>query len=230
MSSNPTRLTGSREAGSRTELVQVNFRAEDGSWQTQTRPQSTSVPTQNNASGSSSNTAQANAQSGGVNNAGIAPKESSKGSAQGLANKEYVEHEFFTLQGDCSLIPNAKTARIKMGDTVSCLGLGKYLSGKYFVDEVTRTIDNSGGYSHSISVQKNGFGDSLKGGLHDDRPKAVSKEVEGRRHVVIAGDTLNSLALHYYGSVGYALRIANANLLDIGFSEALKVSKELIIP
>ena len=81
-----------------------------------------------------------------------------------MANKEYVEHEFFTLEGDLSLIPDTGTVRIKAGDTVNCFGLGKHLSGAYFVDEVTRTIDNGDGYSHSIMVRKNGFGDGLKGG------------------------------------------------------------------
>ena len=151
------RLAGERDAGSRMDLGEVrerrelNFRPEDGSWQQQTRTPAQSPP-----------------RDGGV------PGESSKGSARGIANKEYVEHEFFTLEGDMSLIPDTETVRIKAGDTVNCFGLGKHLSGKYFVDEVTRTINSSDGYSHTILVRKNGFGDGLKNG-----PK-VSADGENR--------------------------------------------------
>ena len=212
--------------GGRTEKVQVRYRADDGSWQTQTRTRGFhSVPTQTNSSGSSSNTASAN-----INNSAIgSPGGSVKGSAQGIANREYIEHEFFTLQGDCSVMPTLKSVQIKAGDTVNCLGLGKYLSGKYFVDEVTRSIDNGGGYSHSISVQKNGFGGSLKSGPNvDDRPCAVSKEVQKRIHVVVAGETLRSIALFYYGSAWYYLGLAIVNRIDE--NSILRVGQELIIP
>ena len=203
-----TRL--SPDARIRAEPVQVNFLPNNGGWQNQVR----------------------NAQPEPSNNVGVATNSSDKGSAQGVANKEYVEHEFFTLQGDCPLIPTLETVKIKAGDTVNCLGLGKHLSGKYFVDEVTRCIDNSDGYSHSILVQKNGFGDSLKNRPNNDKNRldTIAKVVGERRHMVVKGDTLQSLALWYYGSVGYVLRIANANLLDMNFKGQLTIGKELIIP
>ena len=119
-----------------------------------------------------------------------ASNSSDKGQPQGVANKEYIEHEYFILEGSCDLIANSDTIKIKAGNTVNCLGLGKYLSGLYFVDELTRTIDNNG-YSHSITVQKNGFGESLKGGIRDtlddiqgsepERPPVVQKPVTERK-------------------------------------------------
>ena len=119
-----------------------------------------------------------------------ASNSSSKGQPQGVANKEYIEHEYFTLEGSCEIVPNKDTIKIKVGNTVNCLGLGKYLSGLYFVDELTRTIDNNG-YSHSITVQKNGFGESLKGGIRNtlddiqgsepERPPVIQKNVTERQ-------------------------------------------------
>ena len=96
------------------------------------------------------------------------PEVSVKGSAKGISNKTYVEHEHYTLEGDMELLPDTRTVKIEAGDTVNCLGFGKHLSGLYFVEEVTRSIDNSGGYSHGIRVHKNGFGDGPKSGARNN--------------------------------------------------------------
>lgn len=141
-----------------------------GDWQSQTRPSGTPAPTdppRGDESGSGSGAGSST--------------ESSKGTPQGIANKEYIEREYSTLKGDCDLIPDTETIRIESGDTVNCLGLGKHMSGLYFVDEVTRRIDNSGGYSHSLKVEKNGFGDggssAVGGGNEPGRPPVQPKKL-----------------------------------------------------
>ena len=94
------------------------------------------------------------------------------------AEKEYIETEFNTLTGDASLTASKKSIRIKVNNTVEIKGIGKYLSGKYFVSSVKRSLNKDSGYSQSITVLKNGFGDSLKSpsdtSASTDREKAVS--------------------------------------------------------
>lgn len=82
--------------------------------------------------------------------------------SQGEAEKQYIETEFNTLTGELVVIPSKKAIRIKVNDTVEVLGIGKYLSGKYFVSGVKRTISKDDGYSQTLTLLKNGFGDSLK--------------------------------------------------------------------
>lgn len=78
------------------------------------------------------------------------------------AEKEYIDLEFNTLEGELSVRASTKSIRIRVNDTVQVEGIGKYLSGLYFVSAVTRTIDSSNGYSQSLTLIKTGFGESLK--------------------------------------------------------------------
>lgn len=87
---------------------------------------------------------------------------SSKVDSQGKADSEYIEVEFNTLQGELVLRATKKTISIHAGETIKIEGIGKYLSGLYYVSAVKRTIDNSVGYSHTLTVIKTGFGSSLK--------------------------------------------------------------------
>ena len=121
---------------------------------------------------------------------------------------------------------------------MTCLGLGKHLSGRYFVYEVTRKIDNDSGYSQSVSVQKNGFGESLKSGFpkspvydEEERASPIPKAVEERRYVVTGTDNIWSIAARLYGDGNLHVRIAEANRMDSGDPfRRLPVGKELIIP
>ena len=78
------------------------------------------------------------------------------------SNSDYVEMEYNILTGEMELTPTTKSIGIKVNDTVEVFGLGKYLSGLYFVSSVTRTINESKGYSQSIVLIRNGFGKSVK--------------------------------------------------------------------
>lgn len=82
--------------------------------------------------------------------------------SQKNADKEFIEAEFNVLTGEMRLTPTSKSIRIRVNDTVKIEGLGKYLSGLYFVSAISRNISASNGYSHTLSLLKNGFGSSVK--------------------------------------------------------------------
>ena len=92
----------------------------------------------------------------------------SKVNSQGTAETEYAKNMESTLTGDLNVIPTEKTIRITCGDTISISGVGKYLSGQYYVTKISRKVSNSAGYSNSLSVSKNGFADNVKGGMTAD--------------------------------------------------------------
>lgn len=97
--------------------------------------------------------------------------------AQTQAESEYIETEYNTLQGELSIVPTDNSLKIKVGDTIKLKGVGKYLSGLYFVSEIKRTI-GSDGYTQTLTVIKTGFGDSLKKPSQTDtttRSEEVSK-------------------------------------------------------
>lgn len=85
-----------------------------------------------------------------------------KDSAAGKAKKESVEIESNTLTADVPLVPSNKTLAIKVRDTVLIMGVGKYLSGNYYVTNKTVALDTSSGITVSISVIKSKFADNMK--------------------------------------------------------------------
>ena len=104
------------------------------------------------------------------------------------SDKEFIEREFNTLVGDLTLISSEKTIKIKVNDTVKLHGLGKYLSGLYFVHSIRRSITKEDGYSHTVTLLKNGFGDSLKKAqpVQEDPPR--KPEVEKKPPELHVGD------------------------------------------
>ena len=77
------------------------------------------------------------------------------------ADKKKIKLELTTLTGELELRTFPNVLLFKPFQTVIIKGIGKYLSGMYFISGVTRTL-NSEGFTQSLSVLKNGFGDSLK--------------------------------------------------------------------
>lgn len=110
---------------------------------------------------------------------GSVPKSNPKSEVDSktAADKEYIETEFNTLVGNLGLTSSEKSIRLKVNDTIKLEGLGKYLSGQYFVSEIRRTLTKDNGYSHSLTVIKNGFGDTVKSSGGTARKKEVKKEV-----------------------------------------------------
>jgi hypothetical protein len=114
-----------------------------------------STSSMSNSSGSSSSGG-ALSQTG-VSNSGNSSTSSSRTSAE----KDYIEVEFNTLTGSCKILPTKNSIKLKVGETVTLQGIGKYLSGLYFIAGITRTISESG-YEMTLQLIRNGFGDSLK--------------------------------------------------------------------
>lgn len=97
------------------------------------------------------------------------------------SDKKFIEEEVNTLEGDITV--TTPKPKLKAKGTVKLTGVGKALSGLYYVEKVTNTFDNNG-YTQTISVSKTGFGDSLKPGnvskpgvddvgSHANRPKPI---------------------------------------------------------
>ena len=93
---------------------------------------------------------------------GLEAETESKVDSKGSAEKEYIDIEYNTLVGEMRLTATESSIKIKVGDTIQLEGVGKYLSGLYFVSEVKRDLNKSDGYSQTITVIKTGFGNSLK--------------------------------------------------------------------
>ena len=150
--------------GSRASSSAYAYNATTGTW---------SPPSPSNESGDTSKS------SSQTTNAVVNSNPDSKVNSKKAADKEYIEVEFNTLTGELTLTPSDKSIRIKVNDTIRLEGVGKYLSGLYYVSSIKRTLNNSSGYSQTISLIKNGFGDSLK---------KSQAPVETRKSVRIVGD------------------------------------------
>ena len=166
-------------------------------------------------------------------------------SSTGATEKEYNYIELNTLSGQLAYIATEQTVKLRAGDTVYLLGLGKYLSGRYYVKEVTRSI-NSNGYTHSAIVMRTDFGDSLKLETNKDgmfsfegayvtnsRKKGVyfstnkASTTPQRIHTVTKGETLWSIAKDYYGDGSKTDKIIDA---ETGNKvKNIKVGQKLII-
>ena len=66
--------------------------------------------------------------------------------------------------------------------------LGKNLTGLYHVDKVTHTFNSSMGYEQTLSVSKNGFGDSIKRGNTTTPVPAPPKEEPRKEPVQTLGE------------------------------------------
>lgn len=111
----------------------------------------------NNGSVGSSSSSSALSQTGVVNSNNSADSDSKTS-----AEKDYIDIEFNTLIGECEVVPSPKVLKLKVGDTITLKGLGKYLSGLYFISEIKKSISTSDGLKISLVLIRNGFGDSLK--------------------------------------------------------------------
>lgn len=74
----------------------------------------------------------------------------------------YRNIDYNTLRGEAQLKPTDETIGIEYFQTTEVRGLGKYLSGKYFVEGVDHTLDTDNGFSISATLIKTGFGETMK--------------------------------------------------------------------
>lgn len=138
----------------------------------------------------------------------------SKVDSKTQAEKKYIETEFNTLTGDMALTPSKSTIKIKVNDTITLSGVGSYLSGQYFVSAVKRSISASGGYSQTITVMKNGFGDSLK-------QAKSSKTTNSSGTSTNRSETVEKSASNF--KVGDSVKIVGDNAVYSNASDGVKV-------
>lgn len=156
-------------------------------------------------------------------------------------DKPVQSSDTYILTGTAEVEPNLA---LRVGHTVNLQGLGKYLSGAYYVEEITYSIGKDG-IKQSLSLSKNAFGESintpppLKEATTTTPPKPAQQEVakpkeeKKRTHKLKRGESLWSLAKTYYKDGTKWPVIAKANGIDPNNDRALRTipdGKELTIP
>ena len=130
-----------------------------------------------NSGSSSSSSSSSSSNNTGTGSENLTSSSSNKNSSTGDTEKKYNTIEINTLEGTLNFIVTKATIKLKAGDTVNIKGIGKYLSGKYYVKEVTRQI-SSNGYSHSAVLIRTDFGKTLK-----TSTSTLNKKVEKKKPV-----------------------------------------------
>ena len=178
--------------------------------------------------------------SGGSN---LTSSNSNKNSSTGSTEKKYNYIEINTLSGTLNFIVTEETIKLKAGDTVKLKGLGSYLSGNYYVNDLTRQI-SSNGYSHSATLIKTDFGKSLKTSTSTTKkktaPKTPKKEKKvtstpkassaKRTYTVKRGDCLWNIAKRFYGNGASYTKIYDANTNKIANPNLIYPGQVFVIP
>ena len=160
---------------------------------------------------------------------------SDKDSSSGATEKKYNTIELNTLNGTLSFIVTEETIKLKAGDTVKLKGLGKYLSGNYYVKDITRQISSTG-YEHSATLIKTDFGNSLKvsGSTSKKDTKVVNStpkaDSANRTYTVKKGDCLWNIAKKYYGDGSKYTKIYDANTDKVADPNLIYIGQVLVIP
>ena len=163
-----------------------------------------------------------------------------KDSAQGTNDAKANDMEMNTLSGTLSFIATPDTIQIKAGDTITLKGLGKYLSGDYYVQDVTRNISKDG-YSHSATVIKTDFGTSLKSDSSTAKTKETSTSqstgiqttengANFKTYTVKQGDTPYLVAKRELNDPSLVGRLFDAKTKErLDVTTQLKVGQEIIV-
>lgn len=102
--------------------------------------------------------------------------------------RTYREQEYNTLRGDCDVLPTPELLALTYMQTINFSGLGKYLSGLYYVEGIKLTIDSSNGLSETLTLIKTGFGKTMK-------PAELSDEVSSNSSTDYSkGDTIRFIS------------------------------------
>lgn len=150
------------------------------------------------------------------------------------AQKEYIELERNILVGDV-VLREAKP-KLKAKQTIRLEGFGKILSGLFFVEKVTNVFGNNG-YTQTVTVRRNGFGDSMKKAMVSvavpapvapTKVPAVSPPVQQRTYVVVKGDSLSKIASKY-GTTWQKIYEANRSVVGSN-PNLIYPGQKLLIP
>lgn len=172
----------------------------------------------------------------GSSKSNLTSSSSNQASSTGSVEKKYNTIELNTLSGTLNFIVTEETIKLKAGDTVRLEGLGKYLSGDYYVQDITRQIGNDG-YSHNATLIKTDFGNSLKlnspssQGTEQKKVQSSSQESSAKRtYTVKKGDTLWAIAKKFYGNGALYTKIYDANTNQIANPNLIYVGQVFVIP
>lgn len=197
--------------------------------------------TRNSGGGSSSSSSKKSSNKSNSSSKGsgdnLSSKSSSKNTSGGKVEKKYNYIEVNTLSGTLNFIVNEETIKLKAGDTVKLKGLGKYLSGNYYVKDITRQI-SSNGYSHAATLIKTDVGASLKTSTKSKDKKKPAKKVKSsnskdnakRTYTVKKGDCLWNIAKKFYGNGSAYTKIYDANTNKIADPHWIYPGQVFVIP
>lgn len=201
--------------------------------------------TTNTGGGSSGGGGNSKKPSGSTSNSGgnLTSTNSNKNSSTGSTEKKYNYIEINTLSGTLNFIVTEETIKLKAGNTVKLKGLGSYLSGNYYVQDITRQI-SSNGYSHSATLIKTDFGKSLKTSTSTTNKKTKKKTPKKQKKVasspkassakrtytVKRGDCLWNIAKRFYGNGAKYTRIYDANTNKIANPNLIYPGQIFVIP
>ena len=195
------------------------------------------------SSGSSSSSSSSSNSSNSSKGDNLSSSSSNKNESKGSVEKKYNTIEINTLNGTLNFIVTEETIKLKAGDTVKLQGLGKYLSGDYYVKDITRQVSKNG-YSHSATLIKTDFGNSLKTASKtsakknstkkDSTKKKVSSSSSSksaqRTYTVKKGDCLWNIAKKFYGNGALYTKIYDANTNKIANPNLIYVGQVFVIP
>ena len=222
-----------------------NYDPKTGNW-TKTTSNSGSSSKSSGSSKSSSSSGSGSSSSNSSNSSkgdNLSSSSSNKNESKGSVEKKYNTIEINTLNGTLNFIVTEETIKLKAGDTVKLQGLGKYLSGDYYVKDITRQVSKNG-YSHSATLIKTDFGNSLKTASKtsakknstkkDSTKKKVSSSSSSksaqRTYTVKKGDCLWNIAKKFYGKGSLYTKIYDANTKKIANPNRIYVGQVLVIP
>ena len=177
---------------------------------------------------------------------GVKDSSSSKNTATSKSTKKANKKTLRTLVGNLAMVPNENSIKVVPRSTIKLNGLGKYLSGNYYVESVERTIDTSG-YSQSAVVIKTDFRNSLKiyAKYPDEKSKVADyesiykknlakykkkhKNAKPKKHIVKKKETLYTISKKYFKSTRYAKVLGSINGLPKSKWKKLPVGYRLVI-
>lgn len=197
----------------------------------------TTTTSSSSGGGSNSSNKKTSTTSGSSN---LTSSNSNKNSSTGSTEKKYNYIEINTLSGTLNFIVTEETIKLKAGDTVKLKGLGSYLSGNYYVQDLTRQI-SSNGYSHSATLIKTDFGKSLKTSTSTTSKKTTPKKEKKvtstpkassakRTYTVKRGDCLWNIAKRFYGNGSAYTKIYDANTNKIANPNLIYPGQVFVIP
>jgi len=220
--------------------VAYTYNPKTGKWTKSSNSNSSTTKNSSSGSATSSSGSSSGSTSG---NSNLTASNSDSNSSAGSTEKKYNYIEINTLSGTLNYIVNEETIKLKAGDTVKLNGLGKYLSGKYYVQDVTRQI-SSNGYSHSATAIRTDFGDTLKTKTTTTAKKTAVKTKKAtkkatttktktstkRTYTVKKGDCLWNIAKKFYGKGSAYTKIYDANTNKIANPNLIYPGQVFVIP